>query len=62
MDKLSQAEIKKHVHKLNAAYFNGGEDILIAYSSKSSRWRKELWNKISNRMEAFRNKGVLAKN
>ena len=62
MDKLSQSEIKKQVNKLNAAYFNGGEDILIAYSSKSSKGRKELWNKISNRMEAFRKKGVLVKN
>jgi GTP-binding protein len=59
MDKLSQSEIKKQVNKLNVAYFDGGEDRLLAYSSKSSKGRKELWSKITNRIEAFRKKGVL---
>ena len=62
MDKLSHSEIKKQIKKLNAAYFNRGEDILLAYSSKSSKGRKELWNKITSRMEACRKKGILVKN
>ena len=37
VDKLSQSEAKKQVNKLNVAYFNKGEDKLLAYSSKSSR-------------------------
>ena len=62
MDKLSQSEIKKQVNKLNAVYFNGGEGRLLAYSSKSSKGRKELWKKITDQIEAFRKKGVLVKN
>ena len=53
-DKLSQSEVKKQVSKLNAVYFDGGEDRLLAYSSKSSRGRKELWSKITTRIEANR--------
>jgi GTP-binding protein len=62
MDKLSQSEIKKQVNRLNEAYFNGGEETLLAYSSKSSKGRKELWNKITNRMEAWREKSIPVKN
>jgi len=62
MDKLSQSEIKKQINKLNAVYFNGGEGRLLAYSSKSSKGRKELWKKITDQIEAYRKKGVLVKN
>ena len=62
MDKLSQSEIKKQMNKLNAVYFNGGEGRLLAYSSKSSKGRKELWKKITDQIEAYRKKGVLVKN
>ena len=62
MDKVSQSEIKKQVNRLNEAYFNGGEETLLAYSSKSSKGRKELWNKITNRMEAWREKSIPVKN
>ena len=54
MDKLSQSEAKKQVNKLNVAYFNKGEEKLIAYSSKNSRGRKELWSEITFRLEEFR--------
>ena len=54
VDKLSQSEAKKQVNKLNVAYFNKGKDKLLAYSSKSSRGRKELWSKITTRIEANR--------
>jgi len=57
-DKLSQSEVKKQVSKLNAAYFDGGEDRLLAYSSKSSRGRKELWSKITTRIEANRKREI----
>ena len=59
VDKLSQSEAKKQVNKLNVAYFNKGEDKLLAYSSKSSRGRKELWGKIVTRIEAQKKKDVL---
>jgi hypothetical protein len=36
---------------LNVAYFNEGKEKLLVYSSKSGRGRKELWQKIINRME-----------
>ena len=58
-DKLSQSEVKKQVSKLNAVYFDGGEDRLLAYSSKSSRGRKELWKEIINRIKANRKKDAL---
>ena len=58
MDKLSQSEAKKQVNKLNVAYFNKGEDKLLAYSSKSSRVRKELWGKIATRIDAHNQKDV----
>ena len=54
VDKLSQSEIKKQKDKLNVAYFDGGEGELLVYSSKSSRGRKELWSKITSRLEEFR--------
>ena len=54
MDKLSQSEIKKQKDKLNVAYFDGGERELLVYSSKSSRGRKELWSKITSRLEEFK--------
>jgi len=54
MDKLSQSEIKKQKDKLNVAYFDGGEGELLIYSSKSSRGRKELWSKITSRLEEFK--------
>jgi len=54
VDKLSQSEAKKQVNKLNVAYFNKGEEKLIAYSSKNSRGRKELWSEITFRLEEFR--------
>ena len=57
-DKLSQSEVKKQVSKLNAVYFDGGEDRLLAYSSKSSRGRKELWSKITTRIEANRKREI----
>ena len=53
-DKLSQSEFKKQVRKLNEAYFDNGKDELLIYSSKSSRGRKELWNKITNRIKSHR--------
>ena len=58
-DKLSQSEVKKQVSKLNAVYFDGGEDRLLAYSSKSSRGRKELWSKITTRIEANRKRDFI---
>jgi GTP-binding protein len=54
MDKLSQSEIKKQKDKLNVAYFDGGEGELLVYSSKSRRGRKELWSKITSRLEEFK--------
>ena len=54
MDKLSQSEIKKQMNKLNVAYFNGGESRLLAYSSKNSRGRRELWSRIVDRIEECR--------
>ena len=58
VDKLSQSEAKKQVNKLNVAYLNKGEDKLLAYSSKSSSGRKELWGKIATRIEAHKKKDV----
>ena len=58
VDKLSQSEAKKQVTKLNVAYFNKGEDKLLAYSSKSSRGRKELWGKIATRIDTHNQKDV----
>ena len=55
-DKLSQAEFKKQVSKLNEAYFNSGENKLLIYSSKSSRGRKELWDQISTIIQNYGNK------
>ena len=57
MDKLSQSEASKQVKKLNVAYFNEGEDKLLVYSSKSGRGRKELWQKITNRIETCKQEG-----
>ena len=59
VDKLSQSEAKKQVKKLNVAYFNKDGDKLLAYSSKSSRGRKELWGKIDTRIKAHKKKDVL---
>ena len=56
-DKLSQSEFKKQVRKLNEAYFDNEKGELLTYSSKSSRGRKELWNKITNRIEIYREEG-----
>ena len=53
-DKLSQSESKKQIRKLNEAYFDNSKGELLIYSSKSSRGRKELWNKITNRVEGYR--------
>ena len=56
-DKLSPSELKKQAIKLNAAYFDNNEEgKLLIYSSKSSRGRKELWNKITNQMQIYRQK------
>ena len=57
VDKLSQAKIKKQVDKLNEAYFDSGKSELLVYSSKSSRGRKELWNKIATRIETYKQEG-----
>ena len=57
VDKLSQSEIKKQVDRLNEAYFDSGKSELLIYSSKSSRGRKELWNKITTRIEAYKQEG-----
>ena len=57
MDKLSQSEASKQVKKLNVAYFNEDEDKLLVYSSKSGRGRKELWQKITNRIETCKQEG-----
>ena len=57
VDKLSQSEAKKQVNKLNVAYFNEGKDKLLVYSSKSGRGRKELWQKITNRIETCKQEG-----
>jgi GTP-binding protein len=57
VDKLSQSEATKQVNKLNVAYFNEGEDKLLVYSSKSGRGRKELWQKINNRIENCKQEG-----
>ena len=51
VDKLSQSEATKQVNKLNGTYFNEGEGKLLVYSSKNGRGRKELWQKINNRIE-----------
>ena len=56
-DKLSQPEFKKQVRKLNEAYFNNGKGELLIYSSKNSRGRNELWNKIINRMASYKQEG-----
>ena len=56
VDKLSQSEVSKQLSKLNVAYFHGNGDKLLPYSSKNSRGRKELWSKITTRIEAHRNK------
>jgi len=53
-DKLSQSEFKKQARKLKEAYFDSGEGELLIYSSKSSRGRKELWNKITRRIESYK--------
>jgi GTP-binding protein len=57
VDKLSQSEATKQVNKLNGAYFNEGEGKLLVYSSKSGRGRKELWQKINNRIENCKQEG-----
>jgi GTP-binding protein len=57
MDKLSQSEATKQIKKLNVAYFNEGKDKLLVYSSKSGRGRKELWQKIINRIETCKQEG-----
>ena len=57
VDKLSQSEIKKQVDRLNEAYFDSGKSELLIYSSKSSRGRKELWNKITTRIETYKQEG-----
>ena len=57
VDKLSQSEATKQVNKLNIAYFNKGEGKLLVYSSKSGRGRKELWQKINNRIENCKQEG-----
>ena len=57
VDKLSQSEAKNQVNKLNVAYFNEGKDKLLVYSSKSGRGRKELWQKINNRIENCKQEG-----
>ena len=57
VDKLSQSEATKQVNKLNGAYFNEGEGKLLVYSSKSGRGRKELWQKITNRIETCKQEG-----
>ena len=57
VDKLSQSEATKQVNKLNVAYFNEGKDKLLVYSSKSGRGRKELWQKITNRIETCKQEG-----
>ena len=56
-DKLPQSEFKKQVRKLNEAFFDNGKGELLIYSSKSCRGRKELWNKIANRIESYRQEG-----
>ena len=57
VDKLSQSEIKKQVDRLNEAYFDSGKSERLIYSSNSSRGRKELWNKITTRIEAYKQEG-----
>ena len=57
VDKLSQSAIKKQMDKLNEAYFDSGKSELLVYSSKSSRGRKELWNKITTRIETYKQEG-----
>jgi GTP-binding protein len=57
VDKISQSEATKQINKLNVAYFNKGEDKLLVYSSKSGRGRKELWQKIINRIETCKQEG-----
>jgi GTP-binding protein len=58
VDKLSQSEAKKQTNKLKVAYSNQGEDELLVYSSKSGRGRKELWQKIINRIETCKQEGT----
>ena len=60
-DKLSQSEFKKQVSKLNEAYFDNEEGELLIYSSKNSRGRNELWNKIINRIESYKQEGRFLK-
>ena len=52
-DKLSQSESKKQIRKLNEAYFDNNKGQLLIYSSKSSRGRKELWSKSTDRIESY---------
>lgn len=56
-DKLSQSESKKQIRKLNEAYFDNSKGELLVYSSKSSRGRKELWSKITKRIDSYRQGG-----
>jgi GTP-binding protein len=57
VDKLSQSEATKQIKKLNVTYFSEGEDKLLVYSSKSGKGRKELWQKIINRIETYEQEG-----
>lgn len=49
-DKLSQAEQSKQLKQIRAAFLEGADKELVAYSSKNQKGRKELWKLLLQRM------------
>ncbi len=50
IDKLSQAEQSKQLKQIRAAFLEGADKELVAYSSKNQKGRKELWKLLLQRM------------
>jgi GTP-binding protein len=54
-DKLKQAECSRQLKAIKAAFFKeetGGRAEVIAYSSKTSKGRKELWSALRKRIDS----------
>lgn len=49
-DKLSQAEQSKQIKKIRKAFLEESDKKLVAYSSKTQRGRKELWQLLQEKM------------
>lgn len=49
-DKLSQAEQSKQIKKIRKAFLEESDKKLVAYSSKTQRGRKELWQLLQERI------------